>query len=91
MSIANIQVILTKMTKFLRVGKFDEWALALEKFRNEIVSTPAQTATKILSLYGGMGSLNDLILYANGQPLTSENTELDSLRSELFRLCQEIK
>ncbi|WP_425319215.1 DUF6966 domain-containing protein [Chromobacterium violaceum] len=40
-----------------------------------------------LSLYGGMGSLNDLILYKDGQPLAKENVELDSFRIKLHALC----
>ncbi|WP_420107405.1 DUF6966 domain-containing protein [Leclercia adecarboxylata] len=39
-----------------------------------------------LNLYGGMGSLNDLVLYRNGKVLMSENDELDQLRRDLFNL-----
>ncbi|QND84420.1 Uncharacterized protein ChrSV_2193 [Chromobacterium vaccinii] len=48
-----------------------------------------RTSGKILSMYGGMGSLNDLILYKDGQPLVKENVELDSLRVKLHTLCHE--
>lgn len=41
-------------------------------------------------MYGGMGSLNDIVLYKNGQPLIAENDEFDALRTELYNLCREI-
>jgi hypothetical protein len=31
-----------------------------------------------------MGSLNDLVLHKNGQPLTKENDELDKLRTKFI-------
>ncbi|GAC1569313.1 MAG: hypothetical protein NVS3B3_23610 [Aquirhabdus sp.] len=68
----------------------DEWANALEKFSKEIRISPDATAARILAMYGGMGSLNDLILYKNGQPSALENIELDALRSELYQLCHQI-
>ncbi len=39
-----------------------------------------------LSFYGGMGSLNDLVLYRNGKVLMDENDELAQLRRDLFNL-----
>jgi len=75
------------MAELLRFGSRDDWASALEKFRGEVGNSPNATAARILSMYGGMGSLNDLVLYRNGQPLVAENVELDSLRSELYQLC----
>lgn len=78
------------MAELLRFGSRDDWANALGKFRGEIGNSPNATAARILSMYGGMGSLNDLILYRNGQPLVAENVELDALRSELYQLCHEI-
>lgn len=47
---------------------------------------PDDTKHTFRNLYGGMGSLNDLVLYRNGKVLMSENDELDQLRSDLFNL-----
>lgn len=85
--IQNIQVILSRMAELLRLGGRADWAGALEKYHNEIVSEPSATTGRILSLYGGMGSLNDLILYSNGTPLVNENNEFDALRSQLYEIC----
>lgn len=89
-NIQNLEMVLTRMVELLRYNIHDDWANALEKIREEIGPSPNATAIKILSLYGGMGSLNDLILYRNGQPLAAENIELDTLKSELYQLCHEI-
>ena len=39
-----------------------------------------------LSFYGGMGPLNNLVLYRNGKVLMSESDELAQLRHDLFNL-----
>lgn len=89
-NIQNIETVLTRMAELLRLGARNDWANALEKFRGEIANDPSGTSAEILSMYGGVGSLNDLILYRNGQPLVAENDEFAALSSELYRLCHEI-
>lgn len=44
---------------------------------------------KILSMYGGMGSFNDLVFHKDGKPLGKENDELDVLRRELYKQITE--
>ena len=75
------------MVQLLRLGGFEDWAGALEKHHDDIASEPNITKGRILSLYGGMGSLNDLVLYNKGVLLAKENSELDVLRSQLYELC----
>ena len=86
--IQNIQTVLTRMVELLRVGGLNDWARALEGFRGEMQQDPGATTARILSMYGGMGSLNDLILYKDGKVLVQENDELDALRSRLYELCR---
>jgi len=88
-NIENVERVLKKMAALLRIGARNDWADALEKFSSEIANDPSATSASILAMYGGMGSLNDIILYKNGQPLTTENDEFDSLSSELYQLCRE--
>ena len=90
-NIENIELVLERMAELLYFAAFDGWANALKKFRNEISVQSDVTAAGILSMYGGMGSLNDLILYKNGQLLAAENVELDALRTRLYQLCHEIQ
>ena len=88
--IQNAEIALARMAKLLRLAARDDWANALEKFCREIGNSPNATTARILAMYGGMGSLNDIILYKNGQPLAAENIELDALRLELYQLCHNI-
>lgn len=85
-SLSDIEMILTRMIELLRIGAFNDWAVALEKLKAGFESDPGRASLKLLSMYGGMGSLNDVVLYKDGQPLVSENNELDSLRSQLYDL-----
>lgn len=47
---------------------------------------PSYPGHYLTNAYGGMESLNDLVLYRNGSVLMSENDELDQLRRDLFDL-----
>ncbi|MGH8780352.1 DUF6966 domain-containing protein [Paraburkholderia sp.] len=86
--IRRIETILASMTNLLRLGRLDDWAHALERCSHDFVVDPSATCARVVSMYGGMGSLNDLVLYRNGQPLIKENNELDALRAELYDLCR---
>lgn len=89
-NIQKIEIILARMAELFRIGEGYDWANAIEKLREKIVTDPDETAYRIRISYGGMGSLNDIVLHRNGQPLTTENDELDALRIELYKLCCEI-
>lgn len=85
--IENISVILLRTAELLRLGELTDWACAFERLDNHMAIDPNGTIDNILSLYGGMGSFNDLILYRDGKPLVCENNELDALRMHLYGLC----
>ena len=84
----QLQFVLSRLVALLRVGGNDNWAKALEDFEVQAATEPSATSARILAVFGGMGSLNDVILYRGGQPLSKENEELDRLRTELYELCR---
>lgn len=84
----DVEVILARMIDLLRAGAFDNWAVALEKIKKGFDEDPKCASLKLLSMFGGMGSLNDVVLYRDGQPLFLENNELDSLKTQLYELCK---
>lgn len=43
--------------------------------------------SNILSMYSGMGPLDDVVLYKDGKILKNENDNLDGLRERLYQLC----
>lgn len=87
----NIEQILIRMTNLLRLSNVEGWAEVLDECNRKLSVQPVESTIKILSLYGGIGSLNDVILYKNGQPLFQENSEFDDLRGNLYQLCNKIK
>ncbi|MNV67065.1 hypothetical protein D3C71_1598490 [compost metagenome] len=78
------------MIELLRLGAFDDWAVMLEKIKVEFDMDQMHMASRLLSLYGGMGSLNDVVLYNRHQPLVAENNEFDELRTRLYELCKKL-
>ena len=85
----TIEKLLTKIADLLDAHGEADWAQSFRNFLSDYNSEPEVTKGKIRSVYGGMGSFNDIILYgSNGMPLRDENNELDQMRSELFQLCR---
>jgi hypothetical protein len=87
-NVQELVLVLTRMTELLRLGSRGNWGDALEKHRSALSTDLTATASRILAMFGGMGSLNDVVLYKDGQPMGNENRELDSLRSRLYDLCR---
>ena len=85
--ILSIKDALRRMADLIRLGGSFDWEEVLARFASRIDADQDATLSKILSTFGGMGSLNDIVLYANGQPLVKENAELDVLRRHLYDLC----
>ena len=84
----SVVVTLEKISTLVRICSEESWAAGFLRLSQEFADAPQATKDKIVSLYGGMGSFNDLVLYRDGKLLLSENNELDQLRSELFQLCR---
>ncbi|QYM90832.1 MULTISPECIES: DUF6966 domain-containing protein [Dickeya] len=82
-----IQSKLKRMALLLNVGGYPDWANGLAELSDRLLFSPEEVRTELLGLYGGMGSLNDLLLYKNGALLFDENKEFDSLRTEVFDLA----
>ncbi len=75
-----------RMVELLNISKQDQWTRAL----NSALKDPEirQNIERfILSLYGGVGSLNDVVLYVNGEADLDINNEFDALRTEIFDFC----
>jgi hypothetical protein len=79
-----------ELAAYLR--KHDEagWADEVDRCAGWVDQSDAYGLTRFLSLFGGMGSLNDVVLYRDGAPLRHENEELDRLSSNAFRLATDL-
>ncbi len=85
-SVDRAIAIVDRMATLAEAGGAPDVARALAHAATMLADDPAAGARELNAMFGGMGSLNDVILYANGQPLVADNREFDSLRSELFDL-----
>jgi hypothetical protein len=83
----EIVATLHQMAVLLRAGYSASWADAYERLASEISSAPHETSRRILASYGGMGSINDLVLVFNGEMAKTENDQFATLRSRLHALC----
>ncbi|EPG73594.1 hypothetical protein LEP1GSC058_4158 [Leptospira fainei serovar Hurstbridge str. BUT 6] len=89
-NIIELQNILKRMSDLLYGGGYDDWGSSFKNLINEIATNSTETKRKILRLYGGMGSLNDIVLYKDGKLLLSDSNEFDELRSKLFVKLQDL-
>lgn len=83
----KIKLILRRLKELLYFSNDYEWAVEFNRLEHEYIAQPNEVIQSVLSLYGGMGSFNDLILYKNGNVLGEENREFSLLRAKLFDLC----
>jgi hypothetical protein len=81
----HIKEVLVEISTLLKNYKENEWSITFNSFLLEIDIEEIDTVKKgVRSLYGGMGSFNDLVLYSNGVLSYRGNVILDELRRELF-------
>ncbi|WP_239954906.1 hypothetical protein [Pantoea sp. Z09] len=81
-----IKTKMERMAVLLELGGYADWSASIFRLAKQYEIEPDVTKYSLLGLYGGMGSLNDLVLYSKGKILIDENEELDQLRSEVFNL-----
>ena len=69
----------------------DFWAANVRKAADEVANSDAHGLQRFLSYFGGMGSLNDLVLQQDGEPLAWENVQLAALTRKAWGLAQDLK
>jgi hypothetical protein len=82
----EVQALLDDLRSLERLlARHDEfWAAHIRASADEIAHSDAHGLRRLLGLFGGMGSLNDLVLQQGGTPLLAENDELDALRTSAW-------
>ena len=81
--------LLRQVIELLRKNDRNDWASVLLKLLHMLEYDPISAKQKIRSLFGGMGSFSDLILYDQNNPLIEQNNELFDLRARLFDSCSQ--
>lgn len=87
--IEKIDAILLGMIPLLRAATIFDWAKAFQDCRKGLHSDSDKTLDIILAMYGGMGSLNDIVLFKDGVLMDAENMAFDALRTQLYQACKE--
>ncbi|MGA1802832.1 DUF6966 domain-containing protein [Rhizobium sp. HT1-10] len=78
---------LRKLETHLRTNDAPHWANDIARCAAWIEQSDYNGVERFLRLFGGMGSLNDLILHRNGQMLTIENDELRTLLTRSYEMA----
>lgn len=89
--VARLAALLRELEGRLRDGGARHWADQVARCADIVERSDAHGVDRFLSLFGGMGSLNDFILHRDGVPLVDENTELHRLLSEAFELASTLQ
>src|SRR4051794_31538121 len=89
----DTQALLTAMRRLERHLDAYEcfWAEQVRCAADEVANSDAHGVRRFLGFFGGMGSLNDLVLQRDGRPLSIENDELDVLRSKAWGLANGLR
>jgi hypothetical protein len=74
----------------ISAGEFD-WADYFAKAASHFSHDPQEGAQYILGFFGGSGTVNDLVLYKDQQPMIEENDEFDRVRKRLYRLAKIVR
>jgi hypothetical protein len=83
----NISSIVSEMIELLETYGYFDWAKALKLNVSYMIDSPTEAKSRIISMYGGMGSLNDIVLHQNSVPNLKDNLRFSELRSELYNIC----
>ncbi|PBQ13416.1 hypothetical protein CCL08_23715 [Pseudomonas congelans] len=83
----EINALIKKASRLLRQYERSEWADKLDVYAEALFDDADYVLAKIISLYGGSGSISDIVLCSSGKFLFEENNTLHELLSKIYILC----
>jgi hypothetical protein len=89
----DIQALLTAMRELeCHLQEFESfWATNVRRAADEVANSDAYGLERFLAFFGGMGSLNDLVLSRDGKPLGWENVHFAALKRKAWVLADELR
>lgn len=66
----------------------NEWSKTFKYFGDRMDAEGEDVKREIRSIYGGMGSFGDVVVYREGRADRFLNDKLDALRHRLYELCR---
>jgi hypothetical protein len=82
--VARLAGTLEAMTILLKLHGDHRWAEQIERCRSSIARSDYQGVERLLHFYGGMGSLNDVILQSGGVTPAEDNERFAALRTNAW-------
>jgi hypothetical protein len=83
--------VMSRIADLLRGANEHAWAATMDRHREQLRVETAEARYQITRLFGGMGSISDVVLYRDGHLLTHENNELHQLLSTLYSHCTQTR
>lgn len=90
-NISETTVNMARIAQLLRDGNEHAWAATMDRYREQLPQDIPEARYHIMRLFGGMGSISDVVLYREGHLLTTENDELPQLLSALYDDCKDAR
>lgn len=92
MSVEAMLETLSALEKLFVDARDASWAKAFQALLEEVKASNSsadvsEASRKILHMYRGMGSFNDVLIYTNGTYPRGPNEELDLLRNRLYEIA----
>lgn len=86
----ELETTLLRIAELLDDNGEKKWAESFHGFQRDYARDPSGTRPRILAVYAGMGSFNDLVVHGPDRlPKRQANRELAELRSKLFDLLHQ--
>lgn len=89
--VAELARRLLRLEEHLAENGAVHWATMISRCRLSIERSDAWGLHGFLAMFGGMGSLNDLVLQQDGNILQAENDRLQVLRGDAWGLADKLK
>jgi hypothetical protein len=86
LDIGEIEGTLRQIAALLRANEAENMARVFDRIAAQVAQDPGGARSDMLSMYGGAGSFNDIVLHKDGEGLVTENDALDELREKLWDL-----
>lgn len=89
--VARLANLLHKLEQHLATNGAEQWATSISRCRASVEKSDAWGLHAFLGMFGGMGSLNDLVLQRDNEMLTAENESLQVLLSDAWSLATRLQ
>lgn len=89
--VAELARRLFRLEEHLAANGAARWATMISRCRLSVERSDAWGLHGFLAMFGGMGSLNDLVLQREGGMLQAENDQLQVLLGAAWNLAEKLK